>query len=182
VLIREPLSRLPMEIGNWQGRPNVPLRDDIVAVLGVTDYLTRVYANSSPGPVDLYIGYYQSQRTGETIHSPKNCLPGAGWAPIKSDRIKIPVGRGTIEVNRYLIQKGLDKALVLYWYDGAGRVMASEYAAKIYLVLDSIRRNRSDGALVRVMTPVINSEKEAEQEATDFVKSLFPLLSRHLPA
>jgi len=182
VLIREPLSRLPMEIGNWQGRPTLPLSERIVAFLGVTEYLSRVYINSGPAPIDLYIGYYQSQRTGETIHSPKNCLPGGGWAPVRSDRIKIPIGAGAVEVNRYIIQKGLDKALVLYWYYGAGRVIASEYQAKIYLVLDAIRKNRTDGALVRVVFPVIDSEKNAEQEAVDFVKSLFPLLSRNLPA
>jgi len=182
VPIRESLSRLPLQVGNWQGQPMLPLSDKIIAALGVSEYVNRIYSNSAPVPVELYIGYHRSQRTGETIHSPKNCLPGAGWAPIKSSRINIPFREGTIEVNRYVIQKGMDKALVLYWYYGAGRIIASEYKAKIYLVLDSIRKNRSDGALVRIIIPVINSEDEAEREATDFARSLVPLLRRNLPA
>jgi exosortase D (VPLPA-CTERM-specific) len=177
VPIRETLAHLPEEIAGWQGRPLAPFSERIVALLGVSDYITRVYVNGAAPPLDLYIGFYQSQRTGETIHSPKNC-----WAPIKSDRIKIPIGDGVIEANRYIIQKGMDKALVLYWYHGAGRVMASEYEAKIFLVLDSIRKHRSDGALVRVMIPFAQSEEAATRAAGDFVKSLFPLLPRYLPA
>jgi EpsI family protein len=182
VPIREPLSRIPMEIGHWQGRPNLPISDKVLAVLQVSEYLSRSYANSGPRPVDLYIGYYQSQRMGETIHSPKNCLPGGGWMPINSEQIEIPVGGKVILVNEYLIQKGTEKALVLYWYHNAGRVIASEYLAKFYLVLDAVYKNRTDGALVRVVAPISKSADESKRDAVDFVKSLFPLLSRHLPA
>ncbi len=133
--------------------------------------------------VHLYVGYYQSQRQGSTIHSPKNCLPGAGWQPMKSDHITIPVGAGDlIEVNKVMIEKGIEKQVVLYWYQSRGRVIASEYWAKIYLVLDAIGMNRTDGALVRVISPVVDSERMAEQQAVDFVKELYPLLGRHLPA
>jgi exosortase D (VPLPA-CTERM-specific) len=182
VLIREPLTKLPLEIGNWHGRPTEPFSEKIIATLGVDEYLSRVYADSSLRLLDLYVGYHESQRRGGTIHSPQNCLPGAGWIPINWDRMRIPAGVGAIEVNRYVVQKGIDKALVLYWYHGAGRVITGEYEARFYLVLDSIRKNRSDGALVRVVMPITKSEEEAQENAANFVKSLFPLLSRHLPA
>jgi EpsI family protein len=94
----------------------------------------------------------------------------------------IPVTAGeSIEVNRYVIQKGLEKQVVLYWYQSHGRVIASEYWAKIYLVMDAIRMNRADGALVRVISPVLNSEKTAERHAVNFIRDLFSLLNRHLP-
>jgi exosortase D (VPLPA-CTERM-specific) len=182
VAIREPLSRMPLQVGKWQGQPAEEISDQILAKIGVDEYLSRFYSNPGHPQVHLYVGYYASQRQGDTIHSPKNCLPGAGWLPVKSDRIVIPIaGRDSIEVNQYVIQKGLEKQLVLYWYQSHGRVVASEYWAKIYLVIDAIRMNRTDGALVRVISPVVDSEKTAEGHAVDFVKDLFPLLNRHLP-
>jgi EpsI family protein len=143
----------------------------------------------------LYIGYYQSQREGDSMHSPLNCLPGAGWLPVSSGRLAIPVqapadsasaAAGTIEVNRYVVQKGGETMLVLYWYQSHGRVIASEYWGKIYMVLDAIRTNRTDAALVRVIVPMgssgASSEQQAERLGSDFVKTIFPLLGQHLPA
>jgi exosortase D (VPLPA-CTERM-specific) len=182
VAIREPLTRMPLQVANWQGQPAEEFSERILAKIGVDEYLSRFYYNPGHTQVHLYVGYYASQRQGDTIHSPKNCLPGAGWLPVKSDRIVIPVAGGdVIEVNHYVIQKGLEKQVVLYWYQSHGRVIASEYWAKIYLVLDAIRINRTDGALIRVISPVRDSEKTAEQHAVDFVGELFPLLNRHLP-
>lgn len=182
VAIREPLTRMSLQVGKWQGQPAEEFSGQILAKIGVDEYLSRFYSNPGHAQVHLYVGYYASQRQGDTIHSPKNCLPGAGWLPVKSDRIVIAVaGRDPIEVNQYVIQKGLEKQVVLYWYQSHGRVIASEYWAKIYLVLDAIRMNRTDGALVRVISPVLDSEKTAEQHAVDFIGGLFPLLSRHLP-
>jgi exosortase D (VPLPA-CTERM-specific) len=182
VAIREPLNRMPLQVGEWQGQPAEELSDQILAKIGVDEYLSRFYSNPGHALVHSYVGYYASQRQGDTIHSPKNCLPGAGWLPVKSDRIVIPVTAGeSIEVNRYVIQKGLEKQVVLYWYQSHGRVIASEYWAKIYLVMDAIRMNRTDGAFVRVISPVLNSEKTAERHAVNFIRDLFPLLNRHLP-
>ena len=181
--IRDSLSSLPMRIGSWEGQPTLQFSSKILAVLGVDEYVSRFYLRPDRRRVHLYVAYYQSQRQGKTIHSPKNCLPGAGWVPVEPGHISIPVGAGDpIEVNRYVIQKGTKKQVVLYWYHSRGRVVASEYWAKIYLVLDAIRMNRTDGALVRVISPVAGSEEMAEQRAVDFVKELFPLLGRHLPA
>ena len=138
----------------------------------------------------LYVGYYGSQRQGDTVHSPLNCLPGAGWVPTAVGRRTLSVSDNgharTIEVNRVVIQKGLDRQLVLYWYQGHGRVVASEYWGKVYLVADAIRMNRTDGALVRVMVPLRDDGRDAEaaseQAAEDFTRDVFPLLGRHLPS
>jgi exosortase D (VPLPA-CTERM-specific) len=182
VPLRESLAGLSMQFDEWKGKPTVKLDDRIVAKLGVDEYVNRVYYNLDRRWIHLYVGYYQSQRQGSTIHSPKNCLPGAGWQPVESGRMVIPIeGRAPLEVNRYVVQKGMEKQLVLYWYQSHGRVVASEYWAKIYLVMDAIRMNRSDGALVRVISPIAGSEIKAEQRAIDFTKGLFPLLNRHLP-
>ncbi len=190
--IREPLSGLPMQLGAWQGRQAPDLDARVMAVLGVDDYLNRVYYGAGRSAAGLYIGYYRSQREGDTIHSPLNCLPGAGWNPIKKGHIQVVIpgdsdGSGsTIEINRIVILKGTDKQLVLYWYQSHGRVIASEYWGKIYTVLDALRTNRTDAALVRIICPVAGTDGRAEtmagENAVDFVKSLFPLLGRFLPS
>src|SRR5205807_4966788 len=118
---------------------------------------------------------------GDTVHSPMNCLPAAGWQLLTMDRAPIPADEHSIVVNRDIIQKGLDKRLVYYWYQSHSRVVASEYWSKAYLVLDGLRLHRSDGALVRVIAPIRESETVAERSAVDFVRALFPVLDRHLP-
>jgi EpsI family protein len=192
-LMRTPLSQLPMQLGPWTGRQSPDLEPRILAVLGVDDYARRTYsARREPGWIGLYIGYYASQRQGDTVHSPLNCLPGAGWTPISQDRIAIPVKDGLtlsdreIMINRYVIQKGLDRQLVLYWYQSHGRVVASEYWGRIYTVTDAIRHNRTDAALVRVIVPILGESSEATSAAqargVRFVQAMFPYLGRHLPS
>src|SRR4029077_5978683 len=127
--------------------------------------------------------FFPSQRTGDTIHSPKNCLPGSGWAPTQSGYtdLRRPDG-STITVNRYLIAKGSEQDFVLYWYQAHGRVTPSEYWAKIFLIADSIRRHRTDGALVRVVTPIGNgTEESAEVRALEFTHQVLPLLDSYIP-
>jgi len=185
--IRESLSEMPMQIGNWTGLSDQVIDSRVMAVLGVDDYVSRGYFNPDQYVLHLYVGYYQSQRSGDTMHSPMNCLSGAGWDPVKRDHITVPISNGlAIDVNRVVILKGLEKQLVMYWYQGHGRVIASEYVGKVYTVLDALRTNRTDAALVRVVCPIEDlapeSEIAAEQRAVDFVKVLFPLLERFLPA
>jgi len=163
------------------------LEGRVMEVLGVDDYVNRSYFSPDMFPVHLYIGYYESQRSGDTMHSPLNCLPGAGWNPVKRDRITVAIeGMKPIEINRIVIAKGLEKQVVLYWYQSHGRVVASEYWGKIYTVLDAARTNRTDAALVRVICPVAGAEDEAEafaeRQAIAFVKAMFPLLEHYLPA
>jgi EpsI family protein len=182
----ELLAGLPMQIGDWKGQASPDMDSSVLAVLGVDDYINRVYYNLERFPAGLYVGYYQSQREGDTIHSPLNCLPGAGWNPVKNNHISIAVnGDSTIEINRIVIQKGMEKQVVLYWYQSHGRVVASEYWGKIYTVVDAIHNNRTDAALVRIICPVpgtdIGAETIAEKRAIDFITALFPSLSKFLP-
>ena len=110
---RESLSTLPYEIGDWRGREATPFTGDVVAQLGVDDYIHRTYLADGGRPIGLYAGYYGSQRQGDTIHSPQNCLPGAGWRPVESSIIAIDVNGRSLPVNRYVIQKGLERVLVV---------------------------------------------------------------------
>jgi EpsI family protein len=187
VPLREPLRTLPLDLGGWRGGDAQPFADDIVAILGVDEYVSRWYQSPNNGVVSLYVGYYQSQREGDTIHSPMNCLPGAGWQPVETGVTAITVaGRAEpIEVNRVVIQKGLDRQVALYWYQSHGRVVASEYWSKIFMVYDAVRLNRSDAALVRVLSPVAlrdSDPTEATRAATEFVKVLSVALEAHLPS
>jgi EpsI family protein len=184
---REVFASFPMTIGNWQGVVDPPLEKSILDVLGVDDYLSRVYYRSDGRPVGLYMGFYASQRQGDTIHSPLNCLPGAGWEAVSEGRLTIPNVDGNgrdITVNRYVVQKGLDRHMVLYWYQSQGRVIASEYTSKIYLIHDAVRMNRSDGSMVRVISPIdprLNDDGAAAQElAQQFVRAVFPHLGPYL--
>jgi EpsI family protein len=178
---RASLAGLPYTMGDWRGHDSAPLADDVVATLGVDDYVNRRYSSDAGLPVGLYVGYYTSQRRGDTIHSPQNCLPGAGWRPVASGYTNIDVAGRRLEVNRYVIQKGLDRQVVLYWYQGRGRVVANEYANKALLMFDAARINRTSGGLVRTITPVVTTAEAATEQLTAFVATLFPYLDRHLP-
>lgn len=185
-VVRKAFDAFPMTLGAWRAQNDPPLEDDILKVLGVDDYLSRIYYRPDGAAVGLFMGFYGSQRQGDTIHSPLNCLPGAGWEPVEQGRLQITNidgnGRDAI-VNRYIVQKGLDRQLVLYWYQSHGRVTASEYSSKLFLIHDAIRLNRTDGSLVRVIAPVPHGHdpENAERLAETFVRELFPTLSPYLP-
>ena len=187
--IRQSLEGLPMFFSGWQGQRSADMEQRIQDILGVNDYIRRIYYRGDyTSPLSLYIGYYESQRAGDAIHSPMNCMPGSGWQPVRNERISIPVNDGAvIEVNRITIQKGNVSQIVLYWYQSQGRVVASEYMGKIYTVLDALRTNRTDAALIRIVSPVLNNarseddEAEAERTAVEFTQALFPMLSEFLP-
>jgi EpsI family protein len=169
-----PLSEFPKDIGNYRTVADLPFDQDTLKVLGVTDYLNRVYFSPSQGDVGLYVGYFRTQRTGATIHSPKNCLPGAGWQPTESEIYSLPLTDGRkVPVNLYVIRKDLDQQVVLYWYQSHGRVVASEYWGKFYMVYDALRLNRTDAALVRITAPVRNGNTDAAREqAIAFAKQI----------
>lgn len=178
---RQPLSALPAQIGEWTGREAPPLANDVVGQLGVDDYVNRRYVRAGDVPIGVYIGYYGSQRQGDTIHSPQNCLPGAGWQPILAGRATITAGNEAVPVNRYVIQKGLDRQVVLYWYQGRGRIIANEYVNKLMLMVDAARLRRTNGGLVRLIAPVATTTEAASAELTRFSAALVPHLSVHLP-
>jgi EpsI family protein len=181
VVARHPLRELPDTVGGWNSQEQ-PLEERIAQAVGVSDYTNRIFFSQADLPVQLYVGYYASQRTGDTIHSPKNCLPGAGWDPVHSGyaTISLPSGRQII-VNEYVIQQGLNKQLVFYWYQGRGRIIASEYAGKFWMVADAISRNRTDGALVRLVTPMNDTEAKAHARLESFTQLVFPRLEEFIP-
>ncbi len=178
---REPLASLPLQLGDWQGYEAAPFAGDLLAELGVDDHLNRQYIRQGSGPVGVYVGYYASQRQGDTIHSPQNCLPGAGWQPVESGVVQVPVEGRSLLVNQYVIQRGLDKQVVLYWYQGRGRVIANEYHNKAYLMLDSVRLRRTNGGLVRLIAPIATTADAAKATASSFARVMFPHLAKHLP-
>jgi EpsI family protein len=160
-----PMSEFPADIGNYRSIAEFPLDQDTLKVLGVTDYLSRAYVSPTEGELGLYIGYFRTQRTGATIHSPKNCLPGAGWQPMVSQIYQLTLDDGRkVPVNLYVIRKDIDQQIVLYWYQSHGRVVASEYWGKFYLVYDALHLNRTDAALVRITVPVRNGNIDAARE------------------
>lgn len=177
---RSPLRTLPTSFDGWKGFEAAPFSDDIVAQLGVDEYINRRYVHGT-APVTVYVGYYNSQRQGDTIHSPRNCLPGAGWQPVSFERVDIQAGGTSVPVNRYLIEKGLDRQAVIYWYEGRGRSVANEYANKAWLMIDAARLRRTDGALVRMITPVVDSPSDAFNRLTAFAAALYPRLKAHVP-
>lgn len=190
MLDRKPFTEFPLVLGDrWKGT-ELGIEQNILDVLKLSDYMMRYYVPQSPGnsterrpPVWLYVGYYQSQRTGATYHSPKNCLPGAGWQFMESDHVPIQLpGEPPITINKVLIQKGLDKQVILYWYQDRGRIIASEYWAKAYLLWDAMVSNRTDGSLVRISIPVGQSTEQAYAEGVEFLKEIYPRLRSNLPS
>ena len=181
---RSQLASFPSSIGQWQGK-DVQTSAELAESLGPGEFLLRDYViREQRTAANLFIAYFPSQRAGDTIHSPKNCLPGAGWIPAETSRIWIDQpGGNKVEVNRILVTKGAERALVLYWYQAHGRVTPSEYGAKYYLVADAIRMNRSDGALVRIITFMKNGESVRDAETTDigFAELISPLLDSYVP-
>ena len=182
---RLPLSSFPARLGNWDST-DIELDKQTLEVLGPGDFLERVYQGSSgklPG-VDLFLAYFPSQRAGDTIHSPQHCLPGAGWNPEENSRVTLSLpGHGPFPANRYVISKAGARKLVLYWYWAHDRGVASEYWAKFYLVKDSIRMNRSDGALVRITVDMFPGETTdaAQQRLLPFASDVVPLLNDYIP-
>ena len=180
----KPLSMLPTAIGPWLSYDR-PIPSDIREVLGHGDFLERYYyRDGDPVGVDLFVAYFPSQKTGDTIHSPRHCLPGAGWqfASIHSVRLQLP-GMKPLQANESILAKGNEKLFALFWYQAHGRGVASEYWAKFYLVADAIRMNRTDGALVRFITRMRPEESiaDARRRTLELAFAVSPRLQEHIP-
>ncbi len=183
-VVRHELKEFPVELGAWRQRgTDVRFDAPTESILRASDYLSRDYAMPDGRTGNFYVGYYATQRNGASYHSPLNCLPGAGLELKDPAIIHIaPLGGGpTVEANRYIIQTGETRQLMIYWYQGRGRAVASEYWGKIYTVLDSVRRRRSDGALVRVIVPVGRSEQDAIAVASDLASQAAARLPEFVP-
>ena len=180
---RKELKDFPKQVGAWQQTgADQRFDDQTLSVLGASDYLMRDYRTEEGQVGNFYVGYYASQRVGATFHSPLNCLPGSGWIMSNPGRITIaPAGKPAFEANRYLIENGGMKQLLIYWYQGRGRAVASEYWGKVYTVIDSVRLRRSDGAMVRVMVPVGESERAALESAAKLAATVSTVLPEYIP-
>jgi EpsI family protein len=178
-----PLATFPAVLGHWHEVQEGVIDQDTRDVLKADDLMSRVYADAGARP-ELFIAYFKTQRQGQSPHSPKNCLPGSGWqtVPEETGRVDVPVAGGSIHINQYVVSKGEAQSVVYYWYQSQGRVIADEFAAKFYLVSDSIHHHRSDTALVRVVVPVAqNRVKEAEKTGYEFIQAAYPVVRAFLP-
>lgn len=179
---RKPLGEFPLAVGDWQGREATIFEPGILDVLKSSDYVMRRYVDGTGRSLWLFVGYWATQRKGAQPHSPQNCLPGGGWEPLDFARVPIQVGGGgTITVNRFLIQKDRDQQMVLYWYQAQGKPVAGEVAARVEMVKNAVLRNRTDGALVRVTSPVYGSAAETTAMLVRYVQAMYPVLGEYLP-
>jgi len=181
---REYFSSFPRSIGEWSGQPNT-LEKTVLDTLDLTDYLLTDFVSEENIPVNFYVAYYESQRKGSSPHSPTVCLPGSGWQISSLTRQTYnSSGAGKpFEFNRVIISKGKYRQLVYYWFEERGRVMADEYAVKWQLFVDAIFMNRTDGALVRITTPIASGETEenADQRMAGFMAGAVPLIPVYVP-
>jgi EpsI family protein len=177
------LGRFPVVLSGWTGQ-NVVLDDDVLSQLSLDDYVNRYY-RSSAGTLGLYVAYYASQKEGDAVHSPLNCLPGSGWQPISTERMGVRgLTAGTTTINKIVVEKGLDRQLVLYWYQTRERVVASEYVSKAFLVKDAFQSGRTDIALVRIIAPIdgraFDGSAEALALARPFAENVLTEIQRRL--
>jgi EpsI family protein len=182
VALRQPFSQFPVQLGGWRGEDQ---RFDprIEHKLGVTAYLSRIYRGGPQQAAHLYVGFYASQKHGEMVHSPKNCLPGNGWYIARRDTTTIDAPPyAPFVVNSFLVENGMERQLVLYWYQqSGGRIVNNEYLGRVYLVVDSLTRDRSDAALIRVSVPFDDDPAAAADTARAFLRVAYPALMRFLP-
>ncbi len=176
-----PLATLPTEIEGHTGTDR-EISDGERRVAGMSSYVFRSFSRDSTPAFSVYVGYYDKQTQGKTIHSPKNCLPGAGWEVVAAREERLELAGGPVPVNRYMLVNKGQKAVVYYWYQGRGRVESNEYRVKLQLLRDSALRGRSEEALVRVVVPVAGDETAAAAQAERVSRLLVPEVFRVLPA
>jgi EpsI family protein len=175
-----PLREFPSDLGPSHSEDR-PFEMQVVQAVGADDYINRVYLGGAL-PIELYVGYYKDQRSGDRIHSPKNCLPSSGWEPVHASRVEIGSEDGVpLVVNGYLVAQGLRRNMVLYWYQSRGQIVASEYMAKFLLIADGLKNRPTDGAMVRIWTTAADGEASAQARAVDFARRVYPQIEKFLP-
>ncbi len=177
----KPLSSFPLQIDSWTGKQE-HFDPEVYEILGVDDSILATYYNRPHPPVQLYVGFYRTQSEGDLIHSPKNCMPGGGWNIIHVSQEPLELPSGPIKVIKLILEKGQERQVVLYWFQSRGRFIASEYRQKIYLVLDSIFKHRTDGSFVRLIAPAGSSEQASLETLKDFAVTIIPILEEYLPS
>ena len=179
--LREPLTTLPAAIEGYTGIDQT-ISEEEQQVAGMSDYMLRYFGKDSLLAFSVYVGYYAQQTQGRTIHSPKNCLPGAGWEPLSARREAVVVGSDTVEINRYELANKSARALVYYWYQGRGRVAASEYQVKWDLLRDAALSGRSEEALVRLVIPLNGAVADPDALARRVASEMVREVERKLPS
>jgi EpsI family protein len=171
------LASLPYVFEGWQGEEAPPIDNETLRILAADDLLNRTYVGADGTQIGLYVAYYARQRPGMSVHSPLHCLPGTGWEALDVSTLNLPssgVANGTMR--RLVVRKGLQRALVLYWYSLHGRVIASEVMTKVTQLVDSVRLHRSDAAMVRIVVPIGTSIADADAHGLAFAQDLAPLV------
>ncbi len=175
------LNDFPHTIGRFKRVHTQTFSKKILEIAGVDSYIMWQYKGPHGYIIGLYIGYYRDQTEGSMIHSPKHCMPGSGWEPSLEGVVNLRDRRGrSYTINRMLLQKGTDKMIAHYWYEGRGRVVANEYKDRAFMIWDSIVRRRSDGALVRITGPGNNQKLDIKKQM-QFMAALMPQLDKFLP-
>jgi EpsI family protein len=183
VPLRQSLEQVPQTIGEWRGHDAGTLTAKEEKILGADDYVARVYERDGV-QVGLFIAFYQEQKSGDALHSPKNCLPGSGWETVYSSKVHLSRGgesASSFEANHFVVEKDGIRQDVLYWYQANERIFASEYEGKIYLVLDALQKGRTDGALVRITVNRVRGSDREIKAAMDFAREWMAISSRFLP-
>jgi len=181
VVLQRPLDSIPLALA---GRPGVAgtISQEQQAAAGMSSYLVRWYGGDV-APFEIYVGYYESQTQGRTIHSPKNCLPGSGWEALNQSETIVKTVDGNRVVNRYLLQNKERRALVYYWYQGRGRVASDEFGVKWDLLRDAALNGRTEEALVRIVVHFNDktNESSAAEWASRAAADLIPAVESALP-
>jgi EpsI family protein len=172
--LAQPLPAIDRQIGDWSATDDPPLAPRIAQSLAATSYISRTYRRGSRS-ISLFVAYYANQRAGETMHSPKYCMPGGGWEMVGSGGATVTVGDARVGVNNYLLLKAGERMRMLYWYQGRDRVIASEYLGKVFLVWDALRRGQTSGSIVRVM---LTEDSEALAEGVNFSAQVIPQVAK----
>jgi EpsI family protein len=170
-----PLNQIDRRINGWQAGADETLEASVLSVLKPTEYLSRSYTSGNAPPLGLFISFYAQQRAGESMHSPKHCLPGSGWEIWKHDSAKVPYKGGFAEINKFSIQNGGRRFLVFYWYQSRNRIVASEYLGKFLLVRDSLFDNQTSGSIVRITVP---DDAESAAQGEKFAAAIIPQVQR----
>ena len=170
----QPLSSIPTKLAGWTFSQDLPLPPSTLKRLVLTDYVSRLYSKGAE-PLSLFIAYYAEQRSGESMHSPKHCLPGSGWEIWQYGSVDVPLPGRSVTVNKYSIHKGAERQVVLYWYQSGSRIIASEYVGKFLLMRDAVVDGRTDGAMVRIVLP---DRPGAVEEGVAFASQLIQAVQR----
>jgi EpsI family protein len=182
VAIQRPLADFPEQLTDWRFQEGSLLDEKTLAILKMSEYILRRYTDPAGRSLWLYVGYWDAQRKGAQIHSPKNCLPGSGWEPLQASRVSVAVAPNeAVAVNRYLIQKDQHQQLATYWYYSQGVPVASEVDAKLLGIKNAILHDRTDGALIRLLSPIYGNVEQTFEMQVAYIKVMYPQLRQYLP-